>query len=105
MLDDSKRPVPLGEESTVMTIDKGAEITLSIPVSGGTAKKLNESGRIWLTEQRVPSHFVATAVCADPIRVAHLCYFLRFRRPDFRVSVDPSGVLALHVVHPANILC
>lgn len=54
MLDDAKRPVPLGEEHFVMTIDKGAEVTISIPeMAGASSRKLKESGRMWLTEQRV----------------------------------------------------
>jgi WW domain-binding protein 2 len=54
MLDESKQPVPLGEEHTVLTVDKGAEITLSIP-DAGSRKKIKGSGRVWLTEQRVLS--------------------------------------------------
>ena len=54
MLDEAKRPIPLGEERTVLIVDKGVEVTLNVPGSGGL-KKLTESGRIWLTEQRVPS--------------------------------------------------
>jgi hypothetical protein len=57
MLDESKRPLPLPEEHTVMTVDKGAEVAITIPESGGSLKKLKETGRIWLTEQRVRSRF------------------------------------------------
>ena len=53
MLDESKRPLPLPEEHTVMTVDKGAEVVLAISETGGSLKKLKETGRIWLTEQRV----------------------------------------------------
>ncbi|KAF8592201.1 hypothetical protein K439DRAFT_1400990 [Ramaria rubella] len=66
MLDDSKQPVPLGGEHTVMTIDRGAEVILSIPDPNidGTQKRLKGSGRIWLTEQRLI--FVGSSTPGEP---------------------------------------
>ncbi|EJD01682.1 uncharacterized protein FOMMEDRAFT_89738 [Fomitiporia mediterranea MF3/22] len=63
MLDQQRSPIPLLNEITILTIDDGAEITLIIPntppsegSSGegvGGEKKLKETGRIYLTDQRL----------------------------------------------------
>lgn len=63
MLDSSRNPVPLPNEMTVLTIENGAELMLTIPdapaqqssASGGSGgvRKLKETGRIQLTDQRV----------------------------------------------------
>ncbi|KAF7969929.1 hypothetical protein HWV62_20081 [Athelia sp. TMB] len=62
MIGPDGTPVPLPHEQTIKTIDSGVELSLTIPDappssssnaggSGGT-KKLKESGRLWLTDQR-----------------------------------------------------
>jgi hypothetical protein len=106
MLDESRRPVPLEEEHTVMTIDHGAEVTLNIPESGGSPKKLTGSGRIWLTEQRVLSSFDSMMVHRfDRMHVAYLRQLSEVRRADNRVRVDPSGVSALNLIRAADVFC
>ncbi|KAL5527864.1 hypothetical protein ACEPAG_6665 [Sanghuangporus baumii] len=63
MLDQRRNPIPLPNEVTVLSIDDGAEVQLFIPnappaqgsTAGGTGgeKKLKETGRIYLTDQRL----------------------------------------------------
>ncbi|VDB89992.1 unnamed protein product [Peniophora sp. CBMAI 1063] len=63
MLGPDGAPVPLPRESTVLTIDSGAELTVSIPDAppsgtasaggSGGSKKLKEEGRAYLTDQRL----------------------------------------------------
>lgn len=63
MLKPDRTPVPLPGELIVMTVDSGAEVSLSIPdtppagssTSGGSggARKLNGTGKLFLTDQRV----------------------------------------------------
>lgn len=63
MLTPDGVPVPLPRESTILTIDSGAELTVSIPDAppsgtasaggSGGSKKLKEEGRAYLTDQRV----------------------------------------------------
>ena len=63
MLDDHRNPIPLPHEMTLLTIDDGAEVTLTIPdappsgssTAGGSggSKRLNGTGKILLTDQRV----------------------------------------------------
>lgn len=63
MLGPDRTPVPLPRESTVTSIESGAEIAITIPdappsgssSSGGSggSKKLKEEGRAYLTDQRV----------------------------------------------------
>ena len=63
MLGPDGVPVPLPRESTVLTIDSGAELSVSIPNTppsgaasaggSGGSKKLKEEGRAYLTDQRV----------------------------------------------------
>ena len=63
MLKEDRTPVPLPHELFIRTIESGPELTLIIPntppsgvsTSGGSGgeKKLKESGRLWLSEQRV----------------------------------------------------
>lgn len=63
MLDSSRNPVPLPNEMNILTVDDGAELALTIPdtlphqgaSSGGSGgvRKLKETGRIHLTDQRV----------------------------------------------------
>ncbi|KAH8118794.1 hypothetical protein DFH11DRAFT_701018 [Phellopilus nigrolimitatus] len=69
MLSPDRAPIPLPDETTIFTVDDGAEIILSIPdalpsqgaSSGGSggSKRLKEIGRIHLTDQRLI--FVAPA--------------------------------------------
>lgn len=68
MIDERRDLVPLPNERTVLSIDKGVELTLIIAdqppegssTSGGSGgtKKLQESGKLWLTEQRVSIRFI-----------------------------------------------
>jgi hypothetical protein len=63
MLTPNRSPIPLPQEEIITAVDHGAELTLIIPntppsgsaSSGGTggARKLKETGGIWLTDQRV----------------------------------------------------
>jgi hypothetical protein len=63
MLKPDRTPVPLPGELTIMTVEPGAEVSLSIPdtppagssTSGGSGgtRKLNGTGKLFLTDQRV----------------------------------------------------
>jgi hypothetical protein len=63
MLKPDRTPVPLPGELTIMTVEPGAEVSLAIPdtpptgssMSGGSggARKLNGTGKLFLTDQRV----------------------------------------------------
>ncbi len=63
MLKPDHTPVPLPGELTIMTVESGAEVSLAVPdtpptgssTSGGTggARKLNGTGKLILTDQRV----------------------------------------------------
>ena len=63
MLGPDRKPVPLPNEITILTITSGAELSLSIPdappsggsTSGGSggSRKLEEFGILYLTDQRV----------------------------------------------------
>jgi len=70
MLSPQRTPIPLPDETTIMTIDDGAEVTLLVPdeppaasaTAGGTGgvKRLKCIGRVWLTDKRLifvsPTH-------------------------------------------------
>jgi hypothetical protein len=70
MLNADRTPVPLPEETTIMTITDGADLTLTIPDAppagvssaggSGGSKKMKEEGCVFLTEQRVrpPANFI-----------------------------------------------
>jgi len=49
MLDATRNPIPLPNDHTVFTVDKGAELSLTTPAGS----KLQEAGKLILTEQRV----------------------------------------------------
>ncbi|EJD36960.1 hypothetical protein AURDEDRAFT_116985 [Auricularia subglabra TFB-10046 SS5] len=77
MLDANNNPIPLPNERTVMSVDKGVELTLVVPdapptgssAGGGSggSKKLQDWGKIVLTEQRLV--FSATSSGPDaPLR-------------------------------------
>jgi len=61
MLDSSKTPVLLPDESNVMEINDGVELTLLVPHAapssssgiGGSGEQLKEMGRLWLTDHRL----------------------------------------------------
>jgi WW domain-binding protein 2 len=65
MLGPDRTPVPLPKELMIMTVESGAEISLIIPdvpptgtsTSGGSGggRKLNGTGKLFLTDQRVRS--------------------------------------------------
>lgn len=65
MLKPDRTPVPLPGELTIMTVESGAEVSLIIPdvpptsssTSGGSGggRKLNGTGKLLLTDQRVRS--------------------------------------------------
>lgn len=67
MLNPNRSPVPLRNEMTFTTIDTGVDLTLIIPdvppsssSSGGGfggARRFKETGKIYLTDQRVCSYF------------------------------------------------
>ena len=87
MLDSSRNPVPLPDEMTILSIDSGAELTLTIPdalpqqgaAAGGSggAKKLKETGRIQLTDQRVSLIQVTSYQIRDQQADYHLDDFHR----------------------------
>ncbi|KAF9025861.1 hypothetical protein BDZ89DRAFT_1114038 [Hymenopellis radicata] len=55
MLDGDRNPIPLPNEMTVMTIDSGVDLVLTIPDMSGEGPKLRSlkaSGRAWITDQR-----------------------------------------------------
>jgi hypothetical protein len=101
MLDDARNPVPIGHEITITTIDTGAEVTLIVPDSPPTAsgnaggsggnKKLKESGRIWVTDQRVSSNIHLYARAPTHHRVVHI------RRP---VPATIATAPAVHLRRP-----
>jgi WW domain-binding protein 2 len=63
MLKPDRTPEPLPGELTIMTVEPGAEVSLAVPdtpptgssPSGGSggARKLNGTGKLYLTDQRV----------------------------------------------------
>jgi hypothetical protein len=63
MLKPDRTPVPLPGELTIMTVEPGVEVSLAVPdtppsgssTSGGSggARKLNGTGKLFLTDQRV----------------------------------------------------
>jgi hypothetical protein len=63
MLKPDRTPVPLPGELTIMTVESGAEVSLTIPdvppagssPSGGSGggRKLNGTGKLFLTDHRV----------------------------------------------------
>ncbi|KAI9467318.1 hypothetical protein BJY52DRAFT_1201621 [Lactarius psammicola] len=63
MLNPNRTPVPLPNEITIMTVDSGAEVSLTIPdtlptasaTSGGSGgeRKLKDIGKLFLTDQRL----------------------------------------------------
>ncbi|KAG0709923.1 hypothetical protein DFH29DRAFT_886526 [Suillus ampliporus] len=64
MLDARHQPIPLRDESTIMSIDRDSQVefSLTIPdappsgtaVTGGNGvKKMKERGKLWLTNQRL----------------------------------------------------
>lgn len=79
MLSPERTPVPLPNEKTIMTIEEGAEITLTVPdsppvagaASGGSggAKTLKGVGRIYLTDQRVYSFHSIKSKLSSNVRV------------------------------------
>jgi hypothetical protein len=63
MLKPDRTPVPLPGELTIMTVESGADVSLTVPdepptgssSSGGSGggRKLNGTGKLVLTDQRV----------------------------------------------------
>ncbi|KAN0126563.1 hypothetical protein V8E52_000203 [Russula decolorans] len=63
MLKPDRTPLPLPGELTIMTVEPGAEVSLAVPdtpptgssMSGGSggARKLNGTGKLFLTDQRL----------------------------------------------------
>ena len=64
MINPDRIPVPLPNETTIMSVDSGADVSLTIPdspptaasaTSGGSGgeRKLNGIGKLFLTDQRV----------------------------------------------------
>ncbi|KAI0306878.1 hypothetical protein B0F90DRAFT_1622760 [Multifurca ochricompacta] len=63
MLNPNRTPVPLPRESTIMTVDSGVDLSLTIPdvppttsaTSGGSGgeRKLKGTGKLFLTDQRL----------------------------------------------------
>jgi len=59
-LDSSKTPVLLPDESNIMEVNDGVELTLLVPRAtpapggiGGSDEQLKEIGRLWLTDHRL----------------------------------------------------
>ena len=69
MLNPDRTPVPLPNEITIMKVDSGADVSLTIPdapptasaPSGGSGggRKLKGIGKLFLTDQRVRVFFLA----------------------------------------------
>jgi hypothetical protein len=65
MLDARHQPIPLRDETTIMSIDRDSQVEFSLtipdaPPSGtaatggnGGVKKMKERGKLWLTNKRV----------------------------------------------------
>ncbi|KAH9062266.1 hypothetical protein EDB87DRAFT_1559428 [Lactarius vividus] len=63
MLNPNRTPVPLPNETTIMTVDSGADVSITIPdtppttsaTSGGSGgeRKLKSIGKLFLTDQRL----------------------------------------------------
>ena len=63
MLNPDRTPVPLPNERTIMTVESGADVSLTIPdapptgsaASGGSGgeRNLKGTGKLFLTDQRV----------------------------------------------------
>jgi hypothetical protein len=86
MLNPNRSPVPLRNEMTVTTIDSGVDIALTIPdvppsssSNGGGfggVRRLNEVGKIYLTDQRVCTPFSDLYNHADTLNAWRLSFKL-----------------------------
>jgi hypothetical protein len=75
MLNSDRTPVPLPQEFTVMTVDSGAEVSLTIPdtppttssSSGGSGgvRTMKGTGKLFLTDQRVRSSYQTRVLFFD----------------------------------------
>jgi len=107
MLDVDRTPVPLPHETTIRSIESGADITLTIPEtppsgtasSGGSGgvKILKATGRLWLTDQR----FIFVSVPSKSLTIDSLSVPLiallstKFRQPllsgnHLEIDIEPS---------------
>lgn len=63
MLSPARAPIPLPNELTIKEVNSGVELSLVVPDApptgaasaggSGGAKKMKDTGKLWLTDQRV----------------------------------------------------
>ncbi|KAI0045113.1 hypothetical protein FA95DRAFT_1561455 [Auriscalpium vulgare] len=106
MLNPNRTPVPLPRELTILTIDSGAEVSIDIPnkppegsaTAGGSggAKKLKESGKVFLTDQRLIFTADGASAAFDSLSIPlHSILATKFEQPYLganylAVDVKPS---------------
>jgi len=114
MLDAKRAPVPLPNETNIMTINPGAEVTVAIPedpapgsssssAASRGVKKLKGFGGVWLTDQRLIFVNAEEKSTLDSISVPLLSLLsTSYEQPYFGsnyLSIDvkptPDGGLAL----------
>jgi hypothetical protein len=96
MIDADRAPVPLPHEMTITTIQSGVELSLTIPSavsSDASSSKLKESGKIWMTDQRV-----RTILAGKPLRSHPSPYQAHLRRPG-----EVGDPIALHPTAPNHV--
>ncbi|KAF9000232.1 hypothetical protein BDQ17DRAFT_1391338 [Cyathus striatus] len=94
MLNPNRTPVPLPHEMTIITVDSGVELSLTIPnvpptgraaTAGGSGgvEKLKAIGRVWLTDQRL-IYTTDAGSAFDSLSVPlHSILSTRFEQPTF----------------------
>ncbi len=103
MLDGDRNPIPLPNEVTVMTIDSGVDLVLTIPDMSGDGPKLRTlkaSGRAWITDQRVRffrTVGVPTLTMITPVPL-HL-----WPQLGIRLSIYPPPRNPIYKVRTANV--
>jgi hypothetical protein len=96
MIDVDRAPVPLPHEMTITTIQSGVELSLTIPSavsSDASSSKLKESGKIWMTDQRV-----RTLLASEPLRSHPPPCEAHLRRPG-----EVGDPITLHPAAPNHV--
>lgn len=115
MLDARHQPIPLRDETIVMSIDKDSQVEFSLtipdaPPSGtattggnGGVKKMKEKGKLWLTNQRVrPSlHLEASYIEMDMFQLIFITPKDGKMTPSFEsLSVPLDAILSSKFEQP-----
>jgi hypothetical protein len=109
MLGPDRIPVPLPGELMIMTVESGAEVSVTIPdvpptstsTSGGSGggRNLNGIGKLFLTDQRVRPFRTLSTLQRAHVEHGLLAYFcLRERRRRHRPQY-PNTTTAIHSIN------